>query len=70
VNFQCEIDTHAMRCPMCAWNLEPVKNGTVMLDASRRREQFKGHGGEGGILLPPFMRTLDDSYTCAIIACI
>ena len=33
-------------------------------------QQTKKAGGEGGILLPPFPATADETYTSVIIACV
>jgi hypothetical protein len=38
-------------------------------DRKRAEEDYKGNGGEGGILLPPFLLSSCDLYTSAIIAC-
>ena len=32
--------------------------------------QFRLHGGEGGILMPPFLLSDSDPYTSAIIGCV
>jgi hypothetical protein len=49
----------------CAWFDEKDHRGISSLQA----RDNKSNGGEGGILLPPFLASADESYTSVIIRC-
>ena len=36
VNFQCEVETYETRCPMCAWDLVPIKRNSESATEDQR----------------------------------